>query len=454
LVARLRTALVGACVVGLLLAVPAHATSPGANGRIAFEGIGYPGHTAPEIYTMNADGSALSRVTNDNRVDAAPAWSPDGTKIAYLHEYGGNNPLWSINVVNPDGTGQTKLFTDAQVGNPTWSPDGKRIAVAAGLGCPDICYSNSIEIFNADGSGQPTRFGDFNGVDPSGLAWSPDGSKIAFDALQSNPDGSSTVAIWTINPDGTGMTRLTNGLVDDRAPSWSPNGSKITFTSNRDQAPPHCRADDCNHEIYVMNADGLSQTRVTFNPAPDDLPSWSPDGSKIAFTRGNCTTYTCSNGDIYTMNTDGTNPTNITQNPPGVFSWGPDWQPIPNRPPDCSDVTATPGTLWPPNHKPVPVSLSGATDPDGDQVTLTITGVTQDEPRSGSPDATLGPAASQVSLRAERDGAGDGRVYRIAFKATDGRGGECSGTATVGVPHNGRAPAVDSAPPSYDSLVR
>jgi hypothetical protein len=68
--------------------------------------------------------------------------------------------------------------------------------------------------------------------------------------------------------------------------------------------------------------------------------------------------------------------------------------------------------------------------------------------------ATLGAAANQVSLRAERDGAGDGRVYRIAFTASDARGGSCSGTATVSVPRKHHKSAVDTAPPSYDSLVR
>ena len=84
-------------------------------------------------------------------------------------------------------------------------------------------------------------------------------------------------------------------------------------------------------------------------------------------------------------------------------------------------------------------------------MTLSITGVTQDEPTGTTPDAVLGPGSNSVRLRAERDGSGDGRVYRVSFEASDGRGGTCTGFATVGV-RKGSGPAVDSAPPSYDSF--
>lgn len=113
-----------------------------------------------------------------------------------------------------------------------------------------------------------------------------------------------------------------------------------------------------------------------------------------------------------------------------------------NNPPDCSGVAPSTSGLWPPNHKMVPVTLSGATDPDGDPVTLTITGVTQDEPLNGlgdgdtAPDAQMGSASNEVLLRAERSGTGDGRVYRISFTASDPAGAQCSGVVVVGVPHD------------------
>jgi hypothetical protein len=120
-------------------------------------------------------------------------------------------------------------------------------------------------------------------------------------------------------------------------------------------------------------------------------------------------------------------------------------------PPDCSNVTANPSLLWPPNHKFSTITLSGATDTDGDQVTITVTGVTQDEPVTGpssgntAPDAQSTGNSNQVQVRAERNGTGDGRVYQVSFTADDGHGGTCSGTVDVSVPHDqSGAPAIDS----------
>jgi hypothetical protein len=112
-----------------------------------------------------------------------------------------------------------------------------------------------------------------------------------------------------------------------------------------------------------------------------------------------------------------------------------------NRPPDCSNAIAEPGRLWPPNHRLRLVTAGGVGDPDGDAVTVQVTDLTQDEPIDGladgstSPDWNPGPSSDQVWLRAERSGAGDGRVYTLALRATDVHGATCTGTAVVTVPH-------------------
>jgi hypothetical protein len=117
--------------------------------------------------------------------------------------------------------------------------------------------------------------------------------------------------------------------------------------------------------------------------------------------------------------------------------------------PVCSTVKPDTSGLWPPNHKYALITLSGATDPNGDTVTLTVTTVTQDEPINGLGDGDTSPdaqraGANQVSVRAERSGTGDGRVYRIAFTGNDGNGNECTGSVTVSVSHNQGQGAVDS----------
>ena len=131
-----------------------------------------------------------------------------------------------------------------------------------------------------------------------------------------------------------------------------------------------------------------------------------------------------------------------------------------NSNPDCSNASATTPILWPPNHTYRAIGIDGVTDPDGDPVTITVTGVTQDEPVNSHGDGTTCPDAQivdgQASVRAERAGTGghpgNGRVYAIRFTATDGRGGSCKGTVNVCVPHDiGNATCVDDGQ-RYSSL--
>jgi len=129
-----------------------------------------------------------------------------------------------------------------------------------------------------------------------------------------------------------------------------------------------------------------------------------------------------------------------------------------NLPPDCSAAAASPTVLWPPNRQFVNVSVAGVTDPDGDPVAITVTGITQDKPLNDGgqgntcPDAT-GVGTATASLRAEREGTGDdGRVYHVSFAADDGRGGRCTGTVTVCVPYDhGQGRVCVDQGPLFDS---
>lgn len=128
-----------------------------------------------------------------------------------------------------------------------------------------------------------------------------------------------------------------------------------------------------------------------------------------------------------------------------------------NLPPSCAGAFLSPDALWPPNHRLVPLAIDGVVDPEDDPIALTVTAIAQDEPvdRSGSCPDAAGVGTPVPSVRAERDGSGDGRVYHVAFRASDPNGGFCDGAVSVCVRHdNGRkgSVCVDQGP-LYDSTA-
>jgi dipeptidyl aminopeptidase/acylaminoacyl peptidase len=301
---------------GFALAAPAQAAFPGQNGKIAFDTNrhGFPHNS--EIYSMNADGSAQTRLTNDPDFldpaipDGRPAWSPDGAKIAF-QSVRDPDPRWEIYTMSSDGSAQTAITT-TQAEEPAWSPDGTKIAFSTSR-------HNNVEIYvmNADGSAQ-TRLTVTGSVVNHSPAWSPAGTKIAF---VTNRDFNSE--IYTMNPDGSALTRLTfdppgNDRADEH-PDWSPDGAQIVFE----------REVGNEVAIYTMNADGSGQTRLTTTNKEFNVePNWSPDGTKIAFVARNPSDDFDRNR-IYTVNLDGSALTLLTDpgNPRDDFN--PDWQSIP-----------------------------------------------------------------------------------------------------------------------------
>lgn len=128
---------------------------------------------------------------------------------------------------------------------------------------------------------------------------------------------------------------------------------------------------------------------------------------------------------------------------------------VSDNPPNCITALPTRSTLWPPNHVMNNIMIIGITDPDGDPVTVKITGIHQDEPTKTNPGDPSpdggGIGTDTAQIRAERTMPGDGRVYHIAFTADDGKGKTCNGEVVVSVPPDQAHRAIDSAPPSYDS---
>lgn len=233
-------------------------------------------------------------------------------KIVFVDEF------WRLLLINADGTGQTVLTEGGNVrdNNPVYSPDGSKIAFDR-----NILGKTHIYIMNADGTNPVAVTSDGplpNTVFERYPTWSPDGTKLAF---ISDRDGPRKSEIWIINVNGSGLTKLTTNVQLgsdgagpffgwDQNPRWSPDGSRIAFDSTRDGLS--------TTELYVMNADGSNQTRLTNNINDDRFPSWSPDSQRIAFHRGGSFT-----AGINIMNRDGTNPVHVTIDG-GAPVWSPD----------------------------------------------------------------------------------------------------------------------------------
>jgi len=312
-----------------------------ANGKIAFCSS-RDGNW--EIYVMNADGSNPTRLTHNSANDMDPSWSPDGKKIAFFSYRDGN---YEIYLMNANGSSQTRLtHNSASDTYPDWSPDGKKIVFHS--------YRDGnweIYVMNANGSNQ-TRLTNNPGND-WGPSWSPDGTKIAF---HSSPSPRSYGDIYVMNADGSNKTRLTYTPADEQDPAWSPDGSKIAFESNRDG----------NYEIYVMNVDGSNPTRLTRNSVMDSTPTWSPDGTRLAFARDSCWEVDLKKcpgkSEIYIMDANGGNELRLTNNQ--FEDDMPDWLVvlIPNQPPQAR-FTFSPAQ--PTVGQSVTFDASTSSDPDG-----------------------------------------------------------------------------------------
>lgn len=342
-----RRFLLSALGLALVLIVgPASASPvfPGQNGAIVFVDIVFEPNSEYELFRVNPNGTAELRLTTDGETDSQPTWSPDGTKIAFTRQFcptycfrriivmnadgtgvrqltfgtealaipDNHSPAWSpdgtriayiaeddgalLYVVNADGSGRRKLTRDVvtYIFDPVWSPDGREIAFTQQAGGEADVYA-----VGANGSGfRPvTQLGSAGGP-----AWSPNGNRIAY---LYPPTGSGPSDVWVVNRDASDPVNLTEtDGVAEFGPSWSPDGSTLLYTRNVGGVT----------DIIARDVATGTETNITDSPSVGEgVISWSPEGTKILFS---------TSAGLGVMDANGEN------NVPLGSGFDADWQPL------------------------------------------------------------------------------------------------------------------------------
>ncbi len=245
--------------------------------QITFTSIGEDGG----VFLMDADGANLRQLTHNDRWDWGVVWSPDGTRIAFNRRFAPQ-----LFVMDADG-GDAQQLTDGISGqSPAWSPNGAQIAF--------IRYGEVFVVGADDATSRRITDNDHWDVAP---AWSPDGTRIAFGG-----DGE----VFVVGADGTNPEQLTSEGLGYVKPLWSPDCSQILFAAYRNG----------ENEVLVLDADGSNLRRL----AGGHAPVWSPDGGQIAFIVDRDGAH-----DISMMDIDGTNVRQLTND--SYWKYGLRWSP-------------------------------------------------------------------------------------------------------------------------------
>jgi len=331
---------------------------------------------------LRPDGIPVANGVIDSPSISGPHWATFGGGNLFVAQRGGGDVLR----FTFDAQGVASLADTISEGLFFDIPRGVAVSASGELFVTQCCGFDMINryLFDSGGNAVPNGVITGNGLNnPHDMAFSRSGE------------------LFVANAFGNSVSRFTF----DGAGNASPNG---VITGNVFHTPVGLDISPWG-ELFVGNAD-----------PPGGVSRWTFDGSGAARFNGTLSTPS-----------------------PVVLDIQFSRQPV-NRPPDCSRVKVSPARLWPPNHRYVKVTVSGAVDPDaGDSVTLAIDAITQDEPVNGrgdgdtAPDFVLAtPPADHAWVRAERSGQGDGRIYQLHYTATDEHGATCGGLTTVTVPHD------------------
>ncbi len=244
-----------------------------------------PGGADYDLYAARGDGSGLERLVSGPGDDRDPALSPDGQRMVYVTEVDGARELVLLRMAAPPATptAAAEAATEApavgaasgaqvltrlggsRTSSPSWSPDGARVVFSS-----DFDGDEEIYIISVDGESL-AKLTDNEGIVDRDPAWSPDGETIVF---ASDRDGPGRTELYSVRPNGTGVTRLTDAAGSSYQPAWSPDGETIVFVSDRDR----------DADLYLMDANGSNERLLTRNDDAEDRdPAWSADGRWIVF---------------------------------------------------------------------------------------------------------------------------------------------------------------------------
>ena len=282
-------------------------------------------------------GSAQRRMTIEDslalKTISAPQLSPDGKWVAYtVSEWDreNNKRTGHIYLASSDG-GRTIKLTNGEKGEsgPQWSPDGSRIAFLA-----DRDKGNQIWLINVMGGEAERLTSEENGI--SGYQWSPDGKRLAFvtrdtpkdkaEREKKKKDKFDTVVVeqgaqiyshlWTISVETKEKKRVTEGQFSAASPRWSPDGKWIAYVKSSDGTQDGSYFElspDRNTDIYLVAAEGGTPRQLTTNQGPDSNPVWSPDGKWIAYSANTDAKSWAPKSEVMLTSVEGGTPRILTQ---------------------------------------------------------------------------------------------------------------------------------------------